>query len=381
MGHHQLPHDPLVPGMPPALTRVLAVGGDTARLDRLVANLRLRGYQAVTSSTDPAVAMAGLRLQEGSPQGFSFDVVMVDTSSQYPGGGAALQLFEFAVRQPQLCAYAVPEDGKPFGPLEMNDLNISRKSIYNVESNGPKSPHVAANGPHNNSQSMTSSKIANSASPGGRARRNNKKQACNVVSEEEEQQQPAEKPQKPRVVWTDELHKKFVEAHDELATSGDAVPKKILALMGDSTLTRENIASHLQKHRLNLTREAYTYPLRRGHSRTKHHRSKPQASFPSPNMPQQQAPPTVMQSQSATVYANHLVIHFQTLTTTDKSNESMLVDVPPKDMYPGDDDTKQDSMSCIGYSDGNSTQEDGISEILNKEPEPSWDEAFLSNGD
>jgi hypothetical protein len=37
--------DPLVPGMPPMLTRVLAVGGDTTRLDLLVTNLRHRGYQ------------------------------------------------------------------------------------------------------------------------------------------------------------------------------------------------------------------------------------------------------------------------------------------------------------------------------------------------
>jgi hypothetical protein len=60
---------------------------------------------AVTSSTDPAVAMAGLR-QDGK-QGFSFDVVIVGTCLGYPGGArlAANKLLEFAVSEPLLCAY------------------------------------------------------------------------------------------------------------------------------------------------------------------------------------------------------------------------------------------------------------------------------------
>ena len=36
---------PLVPGMLPMDTRVLAVGGDPARLHLIVTNLELRGYQ------------------------------------------------------------------------------------------------------------------------------------------------------------------------------------------------------------------------------------------------------------------------------------------------------------------------------------------------
>jgi hypothetical protein len=53
---------------------------------------------AVTSSSDPAAAMAGLR------QGLSFDLVMLDTHSQYPGGGER-ELLEFAIREPHLCIY------------------------------------------------------------------------------------------------------------------------------------------------------------------------------------------------------------------------------------------------------------------------------------
>ncbi|XP_022754525.1 two-component response regulator ORR24-like [Durio zibethinus] len=58
---------------------------------------------------------------------------------------------------------------------------------------------------------------------------------------------------KPRVVWSVELHRKFVAAVNQLGLD-KAVPKKILDLMNVEGLTRENVASHLQKYRLYLKR-------------------------------------------------------------------------------------------------------------------------------
>ncbi|XP_058757869.1 two-component response regulator ARR2-like isoform X2 [Vicia villosa] len=58
---------------------------------------------------------------------------------------------------------------------------------------------------------------------------------------------------KPRVVWSVELHQQFVAAVDQLGID-KAVPKKILELMNVPGLTRENVASHLQKYRLYLRR-------------------------------------------------------------------------------------------------------------------------------
>ncbi|KAL3649844.1 hypothetical protein CASFOL_006247 [Castilleja foliolosa] len=58
---------------------------------------------------------------------------------------------------------------------------------------------------------------------------------------------------KARVVWTPELHQKFEQAVNQIGI--DKVgPKKILELMGVPGLTRENVASHLQKYRLHLKR-------------------------------------------------------------------------------------------------------------------------------
>ncbi|XP_052204639.1 two-component response regulator ORR26 isoform X2 [Diospyros lotus] len=58
---------------------------------------------------------------------------------------------------------------------------------------------------------------------------------------------------KARVVWTVDLHQKFVKAVNQIGF--DKVgPKKILDLMSVPWLTRENVASHLQKYRLYLSR-------------------------------------------------------------------------------------------------------------------------------
>ncbi|KAL5717827.1 hypothetical protein ACHQM5_010789 [Ranunculus cassubicifolius] len=58
---------------------------------------------------------------------------------------------------------------------------------------------------------------------------------------------------KARVVWSIDLHQKFVSAVNQIGL--DKVgPKKILDLMNVPWLTRENVASHLQKYRLYLSR-------------------------------------------------------------------------------------------------------------------------------
>ncbi|CAL0320079.1 unnamed protein product [Lupinus luteus] len=59
------------------------------------------------------------------------------------------------------------------------------------------------------------------------------------------------KNKKPRLSWSEELHRKFVHAVNLLGIE-NAVPRKIIALMNDERLTKENVASHLQKYRLSL---------------------------------------------------------------------------------------------------------------------------------
>lgn len=60
-----------------------------------------------------------------------------------------------------------------------------------------------------------------------------------------------------RLVWTPQLHKRFVDAVVHLGMK-NAVPKTIMQLMNVDGLTRENVASHLQKYRLYLKRTTTT---------------------------------------------------------------------------------------------------------------------------
>lgn len=48
-----------------------------------------------------------------------------------------------------------------------------------------------------------------------------------------------------QVDWTPELHKKFVQAVEQLGVD-QAIPSRILELMKVEGLTRHNVASHLQ---------------------------------------------------------------------------------------------------------------------------------------
>ncbi|KAL2486880.1 Uncharacterized protein Adt_31636 [Abeliophyllum distichum] len=60
---------------------------------------------------------------------------------------------------------------------------------------------------------------------------------------------------KPRMMWTREMHQKFLEAIEILGPE-NAVPKKIVEIMNVPGLTRENVASHLQA--------GYTKPFEQG---------------------------------------------------------------------------------------------------------------------
>ncbi|XP_048321685.2 two-component response regulator ARR14 isoform X2 [Ziziphus jujuba] len=61
-------------------------------------------------------------------------------------------------------------------------------------------------------------------------------------------------PKKAKLVWSDELHTKFLQAVNALGIE-DAHPKTILQHMNVPGLAKENISGHLQKYRISLKRE------------------------------------------------------------------------------------------------------------------------------
>ncbi|KAH6756787.1 hypothetical protein C2S51_038893 [Perilla frutescens var. frutescens] len=82
-------------------------------------------------------------------------------------------------------------------------------------------------------------------------RKNPRKEGSDEERNGENSQSCSQK--RPKIVWTNSLHNRFLEAIRSIGLDR-AVPKKILEVMNVPGLTRENVASHLQKYRIFLRR-------------------------------------------------------------------------------------------------------------------------------
>lgn len=82
--------------------------------------------------------------------------------------------------------------------------------------------------------------------PGGLGKA--KKEGRGLEGAEEEGQMAMKR---PRLIWTKQLHERFVEAVNKMGVD-QAVPKAIMQSMNVKGITRENVASHLQKYRAQL---------------------------------------------------------------------------------------------------------------------------------
>lgn len=149
---------------------------------------------------------------------------------------------------------------------------IRRKKIEPKDQN--KSPNEDK-ARHGNSESGQGASSLGNADQNGKNSRKRKDQNEDEEEEGDENGNDSEDPssqKKPRVVWSVELHRKFVAAVNQLGLESEsllqesknlnfltkesclmsfnsyaeAVPKKILDLMDVEGLTRENVASHLQ---------------------------------------------------------------------------------------------------------------------------------------
>ncbi|KAL3715019.1 hypothetical protein ACJRO7_006854 [Eucalyptus globulus] len=81
-----------------------------------------------------------------------------------------------------------------------------------------------------------------------RGRRSSAAAAAAAAAAQGKTNPQAQGKRKFKVDWTPDLHRKFVQAVEQLGVD-KAVPSRILELMGNDSLNRHNIASHLQKYR------------------------------------------------------------------------------------------------------------------------------------
>ena len=80
-------------------------------------------------------------------------------------------------------------------------------------------------------------------------------QEAPIGEEEEDIDDKAKALKKTRLVWTKELHTLFLAAIERCGGIHKASPKAIMKDMNVDGLTRENVASHLQKYRMRLKKD------------------------------------------------------------------------------------------------------------------------------
>ena len=150
---------------------------------------------------------------------------------------------------------------KPVRIEELRNIwqHVVRRDYSSAKSSGSEdveasSPSKRAKTSGSNSKSEEVDRTASEMSSGkARKKPTGKKGGKSVKEAEKKDVVDNSNSKKPRVVWSAELHAQFVTAVNQLGID-KAVPKRILDLMGVQGLTRENVASHLQKYRLYLKR-------------------------------------------------------------------------------------------------------------------------------
>ncbi|KAL2322116.1 hypothetical protein Fmac_026495 [Flemingia macrophylla] len=253
-------NDPFPLGM-----RILAVDDDPICL-KVLDNLLRKCQYHVTTTNQAAEALKMLRENRNK-----FDLVISDVNMPDMDGFKLLELVGLEMDLPVIMLSAHSDTklvmkGVTHGacdyllkPVRIEELKniwqhvIRRKNFdgkdQNKTSNEEKAPNLAREG----SQGLRSENADQNKMLGKKRKEQSEDEEEDGEGNGDEDDPSAQK--KPRVVWSVELHRKFVTAVNQLGLD-KAVPKKILDLMNVEGLTRENVASHLQKYRLYLKKAA-----------------------------------------------------------------------------------------------------------------------------
>ncbi|KAL6509485.1 hypothetical protein OROGR_022795 [Orobanche gracilis] len=240
---------------------ILVVDDDTTCLSIVAAILKKFKYKVVTvkhandalytlriksGSFDLVVSdvhmpdMNGFQLQQAIAQEFNLPVVLMSADDQE---GVALQGLESGA------AFFIY---KPISPDDVRDLwqfaAIKRRKNQVVIVNEETAPSLLPLEIRNNRNETTTISVSSSSVNEDRVM---SKYKDSKRKSDEKKGETSQK--KHKVIWTNSLHNRFLEAIRSIGLDR-AVPKKILEVMNVPGLTRENVASHLQKYRLFLRR-------------------------------------------------------------------------------------------------------------------------------
>ncbi|CAL9249000.1 unnamed protein product, partial [Arabidopsis halleri] len=244
--------------------RILVVDDDTSCLF-ILEKMLLRLMYQVTICSQADVALTILRERKDC-----FDLVLSDV--HMPGMNGYKLLQQVGLLELDLPVIMMSVDGrtatvmtginhgacdyliKPIRPEELKNIwqhVVRRKCVMKKELRNSQALED-----NKNSGSLETVFSASECSEGSLMKRRKKKKKRSVDREDNEDDLDLLNPgnsKKSRVVWSIELHQQFVNAVNKLGID-KAVPKRILELMNVPGLSRENVASHLQKFRMYLKR-------------------------------------------------------------------------------------------------------------------------------
>ncbi|CAL5041933.1 unnamed protein product [Urochloa decumbens] len=241
----------------PVGMRVLAVDDDRVSLKILEKQLKHCNYN-VTTVTDAKRALDMLREMKNGGQ---FDLVISDVVMPNMDGFKLLELIGLEMDIPVIMLSANDETETVMKGINHGACDYMVKPVRleqlrgiwtHVVRNSKTDPRNRMSGGNDDAgQKLQSGDGDNHEKDGAKqTSKSSKKKKKNVDGAEKEKENTSTQ-KKQRVQWPGDLHRKFVKAVNQIGMDR-AVPKKILEVMNVDSLTRENIASHLQKYRIYL---------------------------------------------------------------------------------------------------------------------------------
>ncbi|KAK2395183.1 two-component response regulator ARR12 [Trifolium repens] len=239
--------------------RVLAVDDDRTCL-KILEKLLLKCQYHVTTAENAITALNLLRENKNN-----YDLVISNVHMPDMDGFKLLELIGLEMDLPVIM-FSANDDPKMvlkgithgacdylLKPVILKEVQTIWQHVIRKKKTTRRSNRDA---PNSDSGNGIDSAVTGNSDQNERPSRKRKEKNEDDADEENEDDHDNDDPtakKKARVVWTPSLHLKFVAAINQLGID-KAVPKKILDLMNDEKLTRENVASHLQKYRVYLKR-------------------------------------------------------------------------------------------------------------------------------
>ncbi|CAK9160988.1 unnamed protein product [Ilex paraguariensis] len=242
---------------------ILVVDDDTTCLAIVAAILKKWKYQVVTVK-HPIDALCTLRIKGGS-----FDLVVSDVHMPDMNGFELQQQIDEEFKLPVVLMSADDKEGvmlkglesgaaffivKPISPDDLRDIWQYAAAKKKTKAILEEAGIVQGNSPVDK-DSYEDAECTSSVNEGRQIKKEPKRKCPRKDDDDnnEEDNVDSATPKRAKVVWTNALHNRFLEAIRSVGLER-AVPKKILELMKVPGLTRENVASHLQKYRIFLKR-------------------------------------------------------------------------------------------------------------------------------